>query len=117
MHPAGRLVLVKTVLIPIPIHVLIALNCPKWVIKAIDKYRRGFLWKGCKDIQGGHCLLGWSRVCRSVDLGGLGIHNLEALGWALNMRWLWLRKTQPDRPWASLDIQVHPNVHPNLGHY
>uniref|UniRef100_A0A0A9HR92 Reverse transcriptase zinc-binding domain-containing protein n=1 Tax=Arundo donax TaxID=35708 RepID=A0A0A9HR92_ARUDO len=25
------------------------------------------------------------------------------------MRWLWLKKTQPDRPWAGFDLQVHPN--------
>jgi hypothetical protein len=41
---------------------------------------------------------------------GLGIHNLEVMGWALNMRWLWLKKTQPTRPWAGLEIQVHPKA-------
>ena len=49
------------------------------------------------------------RVKRPIDLGGLGILDLEILGWALRMRWLWLKKTQPDRPWAGLDVQVHPN--------
>jgi hypothetical protein len=23
---------------------------------------------------------------------------------------MWLQKTQPDRPWSNLDIQVHPNI-------
>lgn len=32
------------------------------------------------------------------------------VGWALQMRWLWLKKTQPDRSWASMSLQVHPNV-------
>ncbi|GJM99322.1 hypothetical protein PR202_ga16412 [Eleusine coracana subsp. coracana] len=105
MHPAGRASLVKAVLTAIPIHHLIAVQCPKWVYKAIDKIRRGFMWKGCRNVQGGHCLVGWQRVCRAPDLGGLGIHNLEVLGWALNMRWLWLRKAQPNRPWAEFDIQ------------
>jgi hypothetical protein len=98
IHTAGRLTLVKSVLAAIPIYHLIVLQCPKWVIKAIDKIRRGFLWKGRKDIKGGHCSVGWARVCRHLSLGGLGIHNLEILGWALNLRWLWLRKTQPERP-------------------
>jgi hypothetical protein len=34
------------------------------------------------------------------------IHDLEVLGRALNMRWLWFKKTQPDRLWANLDIQA-----------
>jgi hypothetical protein len=46
LHPAGRAVLVKSVLSAIPVYHLIALQCPKWVVKAIDKIRRGFLWKG-----------------------------------------------------------------------
>jgi hypothetical protein len=55
-------------------------------------------------------LVGWQRVCRAPELGGLGVHNLEVMGWSLHMRWLWLRKTQPDRYWAGLDFQVHPKA-------
>ncbi|WVZ50362.1 hypothetical protein U9M48_001621 [Paspalum notatum var. saurae] len=109
INPAGRVTLVRVVLSAIPIYQLLALELPKWVIKAIDKIRRAFLWKGRKEINGGHCLVAWGRVQRTLDLGGLGILDLEIMGWALRMRWLWLKKTQPDRPWADLDIQVHPN--------
>lgn len=80
MHPAGRVALAKSVLTAIPIHHLIVLQCPKWVYKAINKIIRGFVWKGRREVQGGHCLVGWTRVCRPSDLGGLGIHNLEILG-------------------------------------
>jgi hypothetical protein len=45
-------------------------------------------------------------VCRPLDLGSIVIHDLEVLGRALNMRWLWFKKTQPDRLWANLDIQA-----------
>lgn len=47
-------------------------------------------------------------MCRPLDLGRLVIHDLEVLGRALNMRWLWFKKTQPDRLWANLDIQALP---------
>ena len=26
------------------------------------------------------------------------------------MRWVWLSKTDPERPWAAFNIKVHPNV-------
>jgi hypothetical protein len=99
--------LVKDVLTAIPIYHLTALQCPRWVINAIDKIRRGFLWKGRTDIRGGHCVVGWSKVCRPISLYGLGIFNLEVMGWSLNLRWLWLQKTEPDRPWVDFEIKVH----------
>ena len=43
-------------------------------------------------------------------LGGLGIHNLEIIGWALKMRWLWIGKTKPERSWAGLKIPIHMNT-------
>ena len=46
INQAGRATLVKAVLITIPIYHLIAMQCPKWVIKTINKIKRGFLWKG-----------------------------------------------------------------------
>uniref|UniRef100_A0A0A9B3W4 Reverse transcriptase domain-containing protein n=1 Tax=Arundo donax TaxID=35708 RepID=A0A0A9B3W4_ARUDO len=110
MHPAGRLILVRAVLTAISIHLLIALDVPKGLIKAIDKIRRAFLWKGKKEVNGGHCAVAWSKDCRPLELGGLGIHNLELLSWSLRMRWLWLQQTQPDKPWAGFKFQVHNNV-------
>ncbi|WVZ52762.1 hypothetical protein U9M48_003790, partial [Paspalum notatum var. saurae] len=104
-----RTVLVRFVLSAIPVYLLIALNIPKWAIKIIDKIRRAFLWKGRKEVNGGCCLVAWEKVSRPLDLGGLGIPNLQVQGWALQMRWLWLNKVTDDRPWASLDIPIHHN--------
>jgi hypothetical protein len=41
----GRTTMVRFVLSAIPAYLLIAMNIPKWVIKSIDKIRRGFIWK------------------------------------------------------------------------
>jgi hypothetical protein len=59
IHPSGLDALIKSVLTTIPVYHLIARQCPKWGFKAIGKIQRGFLWKGHKDIKGGHCVVGW----------------------------------------------------------
>ncbi|GJM91632.1 hypothetical protein PR202_ga08028 [Eleusine coracana subsp. coracana] len=93
-----------------PVHVLIAINVSKWFLKAVNKIRRSYLWKGRKEANGGCCLVAWDKVQRPLDLGGLGIPDLQVMGWALQIRWLWLRKTDTNKPWIGFDIPVHPNA-------
>ena len=45
-------------------------------------------------------------VCRPQAMGGVGISSFPELCWALIMRWLWLEKTNPTKPWIDLPIQV-----------
>jgi hypothetical protein len=106
MNSAGQLVMVKVMLTAAPIYHLIALDLPKWVLKAIDKKWHGFLWKGHQQANGDNCLVAWEKVQRPLEYGGLGIHNLELLGWALRIRWLWAQKTDVERPWAGLPITI-----------
>lgn len=106
MNRAGRLVMVRAVMTAAPIYLLTAIDMPKWFFKAIDKIRRGFLWKGQEQANGGHCLVAWEKVQRPLEYGGLAIHNLELLGCALRIRWLWAQKTDRDRSWAGLPVSV-----------
>lgn len=107
MNKAGRLIAVRVVFSAIPIYAMMTLDLPKWVLKAIDKRRRGFLWKGSDNANGGNCSVSWDRVCWPLSLGGLAILNLEKMGWALRMRWLWLQKTDTARPWVGLSINLY----------
>jgi len=111
---AGRVVLVQFVLTSMLIYIIMALDLPSWALKAIDKIRRGFLWKGRRDVRGGHCLLAWPKVTRSLNLGGLGISNLQNLGWALKLRWLWLQKTEPDKAWVFSPSKLILKSKPSL---
>jgi hypothetical protein len=107
---AGRKVHVQFVLTSMLIYLAMALDLPQWAYKAFDKIRRNYYWRGHKEAKGGHCLVAWNTVCQPIELGGLGISNLRNLSWALRLRWLWLQKTEPHRPWSALSIQVPDQV-------
>jgi len=92
------------------IYLVLVLDLPTGTLQAIDKTRRGFLWRGRKDTRGGHCLIAWPKVTRPHDLGGLGISDLQKLGWALRLRWLWLQKTEPRKQWAFFPVHSSPQV-------
>jgi hypothetical protein len=83
LNLAGRTTLVRHVLSAIPVYILMAISVPKWVIKSIDKLRRGFLWKGRKNVNSGSCLDPWEIVTRPLKYGGLGVSNLQFKSWAL----------------------------------
>jgi hypothetical protein len=55
-------------------------------------------------------LVAWDKVQRLIKLGGLGILDLEIMSCALQIRWLWLQKTDDKRAWLGLDIPVHNNL-------
>jgi hypothetical protein len=88
------------------IYLVIALDLPQWA----HKIRQNYYWRGHKEEKGGHCLIAWDTVCQPIELGGLGISNLRNLSWALRVRWLWLQKIEPHRPWSTLSIQVPDQV-------
>jgi len=76
-----------------------AVDIPPWAVEA-----------GRKDVKGDHCLVAWPKVCLPKELGGLGISNIQNVCWALRMRWLWLQKSDPGRPWGTFQLQIHKNV-------
>ncbi|KAM0830034.1 hypothetical protein ACQ4PT_066498 [Festuca glaucescens] len=100
----GRLTLVKAVMSARPIHHLLIAEAPRWLLEEINKGMRGFFWAGKDRANGGQCLVAWERVCKPIEFGGLGVKDLRLHGLALRVRWEWLRRTDPDRPWQGLPM-------------
>jgi hypothetical protein len=106
LDKGGRLELVRATLSAMPIFAMMSLDLPVKTLVAIEKIIRGFLWKGRKDVKGGHCLVAWNKVCTLKEWGGLGIPNLRMMNMALRARWLWLQRVDNTRPWSEFNIQV-----------
>jgi hypothetical protein len=63
LNRAGRLELVRSTLAAIPIFAMMSLDVQDETLLAIEKILCGFLWKGQRNADGGHCLVAWDRVC------------------------------------------------------
>jgi hypothetical protein len=104
MARAGRRVLVQTVMAARPVHHLLVTEAPCWLIEEVEIGLRGFLWAGEERANGGQCLVAWPKVCRPLELGGLGIKNMRLQSLALRVRWEWLQRTDTARPWHGLPM-------------
>jgi hypothetical protein len=102
MNRSHRLALIKSTLSTMSIHTAISVELPPWAVKAMNQIMKGFQWMGSNVVHGGKCIVAWSRVQRLLDLGSLGITDLNILGWVLQARWLWLQHTQPTLPWITI---------------
>lgn len=92
------------VLSSIPTYFLTMFAPKKWMLKRINRIRRGFLWKGSEEVNGGHCLVTWPKVQRPKKFGGLGVLDLELFSRALRLRWMWYAWTDPERPWVGSEV-------------
>jgi mannosylglycoprotein endo-beta-mannosidase len=106
MNRGGRTILVQTTLSAMIVHAMMSLDVPPKALEAFTKICRAFLWKGRREVNGGHCLVAWEKVTSPKCFGGLGIPNLHLLNLALRCRWAWLQWTDPTRAWAEFDLQL-----------
>ncbi|XP_071677028.1 uncharacterized protein [Lolium perenne] len=78
------------------------MEAPVWLLEEIDRWTRAFFWTGKEKVAGGQCLVAWQQVCKPLCFGGLVVKNLRLQGLALHVRWEWLKRTEPNRPWQGL---------------
>jgi hypothetical protein len=102
----SRRELIRTVLDSMPTYVMTALKPPKKFYKELDKLRKRFLWARNQQLHGGKCKVSWTRVCRPLRRGGLGILDLECFGRALRLRWLWFQWKVLDKVCAGSELPI-----------
>jgi hypothetical protein len=98
----GRLVLINSVVAARAVHQMVVAEAPVWLLKDINRWVRAFFWAGKDEVHGGQCLVAWRSICKPKEFGGLGVKDLSLQGLALRLRWMWLRRTDPARPWQGL---------------
>ncbi|KAK4384190.1 hypothetical protein Sango_3082900, partial [Sesamum angolense] len=102
---AGRVQLIKSVLISFEVYRAAAFILPKGIINEMIKRLRTFLWKGTSS--SGYPKVAWEAVCRPIEEGGLGIKDIFALNRALMSKHLWaVIKQNRTSIWVDWIIQI-----------
>jgi hypothetical protein len=96
MNHVGQSIHVKFVRTMKIIYTTMGIQCHGLVCKGVSYGR------AAKARKGGHCLLAWPKVTCPKELGGLGIHDVSMLGWALRAHWSWLQRTKPEKHRAQI---------------
>lgn len=88
LSSAGRLVLLRSVIAALPLHILATGGFPKSVIRMIDRKMSAFYW-GDR-----HHWVAWKKITTPVEEGGLGLRNLSDLQQAYQCRIWWTYQKQ-----------------------
>ncbi|XP_065622950.1 uncharacterized protein LOC136064750 [Quercus suber] len=94
---AGRAVLVKSVMLAIPNYVMQGAALPIHLCDKLDRINRDFLWGSSNEKRRMH-LVGWEKIIRAKDEGGLGIQSARAKNIVLlaKLNWRIRRAANPD---------------------
>ena len=83
----GKVTFIKSSLSSLPTYFLSLLPLLGKVVKRMEKLQRDFLWNGVGGEPKIH-LVKWAKVCKLLQVGGLGIRRLGSFNSALLGKWL-----------------------------
>ena len=98
---AGRAVLVKSVMSAVPNHVMQGVNLRRHLCDKLDKINKKILWGSTTEKRKLH-LVGWEKVIRSKEEGGLGIESARAKNLALLTKLNWRMYHEKEALWAKV---------------
>jgi hypothetical protein len=100
LSPVGRVILVQSVTSAILAYYMQNVALPIRVCSNLDKFNRDFLWDSTDERKKMH-MVGWDKVCRPRDLGGLGLYSTKARNLALLAKLNWRVMEDPNSLWAK----------------
>ncbi|KAJ4794628.1 RNA-directed DNA polymerase (reverse transcriptase)-related family protein [Rhynchospora pubera] len=98
---AGRLVLIKSVLMSVPVYYMSVEMIPKGIIRQMESQIAKFFW-GKTDKDRYMSFISWKRICQPVDRGGLGVRKLSTFGEALLLKLVWDMASEEDKIWVQV---------------
>lgn len=96
---AGRATLASSVMTSMPIYLMQTARLPQSIISYLDKHTRRCIW-GSNDFTGRVHLINWSTICKTKDLGGLGMKKAGVMNTALLGKLAWRLVQEPHALWS-----------------
>ncbi|KAJ4777159.1 RNA-directed DNA polymerase (reverse transcriptase)-related family protein [Rhynchospora pubera] len=97
----GRLVLIKSVLMSIPVYYMSVEILPKGLIKKMESLIAKFFW-GKTDQVRYMSFVSWDRICQPIEKGGLGVRKLKNFGEALFLKLVWGMISDDEKLWVQV---------------
>ncbi|KAK9986443.1 hypothetical protein SO802_031394, partial [Lithocarpus litseifolius] len=98
---AGRAVLIQASSSTIPAYVMQSNLLPEKVLEGIDRVNGNFLWGSTDNSKKMHWV-GWKKVTRPKEDGGLGLQTAKGRNTALLAKLNWRFHTESKAPWAKV---------------
>ena len=96
---AGRVVLTQSVTSTIPNYTMQCVAFPPKILKVVNRLNRNFIW-GSSDSKKKFHLIGWNKITRDKEEGGLGIQVAKPKNTALLAKLNWGFKTEKASLWV-----------------
>ena len=107
---AGRTVLVNSVMTAIPNYVMQGIALPTHLCSKIDKINRDFIWGSTEEKRRLH-LVGWSKIIKAKEEGGLGIQAARSKNIAMLAKLNWRLYQEKDLLWAKVLLYKYCSWH------
>ena len=101
LSKGGNVTLIKSTLSSLPTYFLSIFPISGKVANRMEKLHRDFLWSSISGDSKLH-LVKWAKVCKSLQVGGLGIRRLRSFNSTLLGKWLWRYGLDTDALWRRV---------------